>query len=81
MDGQLKNCEKPCDFLGKEYEDQKKELQTAKSNISGLQKRCNDLEDKCKDYSIVLSFPSSLLIAFTVSVISVAQSGLKFICS
>ena len=49
MDGQLKNCEKSCDFLGKEYEDQK-ELQTAKSNISGLQKRCNDLEDKCKDY-------------------------------
>ena len=47
--GQLKT-EKSCDFLGKEYEDQKKELQAAKSNISGLQKRFNDLEDKYKDY-------------------------------
>ena len=50
MEGQMKNCEKACDFLGKAYEDQKNELKTAKSNISGLQKRCDDLEDTCKDY-------------------------------
>ena len=55
MEGQLKNCEKACEFLGKQYEDQKNELKAAKSNISSLQKRCNDLEDTCKDYEMKAS--------------------------
>ena len=50
MDGQFKNCEKSCDFLSEEYDDQKTELQAAKSNTSGLQKRCSEVEDKCRDY-------------------------------
>ena len=55
MEGQLKSCEKACDFLGKQYEDEKNELKTAKSNISGLQKRCSGLEVTCKDYEIKAS--------------------------
>ena len=44
MESKLINCEKSCRFLSNEYADQTKEFNTAKRNVSKLQKRCTDLD-------------------------------------
>ena len=52
MESKLINCERSCTFLSNQYEDHKKELESAKYNVLGLRKRFTDLENKCKDNEI-----------------------------